>query len=72
MLENLTPLDKARSCKVRTVMEQLEPDDRLHLQTFLADTDTWSSNGLSKALNTRGIFVSANTIHKHRQKACAC
>lgn len=72
MLENLAPLDKARSCKVRTVMEQLEPDDRERLQAFLSDTETWSSNGLSKALNTRGILVSANTIHKHRQKACAC
>ena len=72
MLENLTPLDKARTCKVRTIMEQLEPDDRVRFQAFLTDTETWSSNGLSKALNTVGVFVSANTIHKHRQRACAC
>lgn len=72
MLENLKPVTIERSCKVRTVLDQLEVEDGKLLTQYLADSDTWSSNGLAKALNTRGVFISANTITKHRQGGCSC
>lgn len=73
MLENLTPPpNNLRTCKVKTIMDQLDPADRGHLANYLGEMEQWSSNALSKALNARGIYVSSNTIHKHRTGGCSC
>jgi len=72
MLEDLTPQDRRTSCKVREVMETLEPKDQEHFKAYLADWDNWSTNGLSKGLASKGIRISANTIMKHRIGTCSC
>lgn len=72
MLENLQPQTREHSCKVRTVLMQLETADRDALQGYLDDYDTWTANGLSKALRSRNVYISANTIQKHRNEACSC
>ena len=72
MLENLKPQSREHSCKVRTVLMQLDTADRDALQGYLDDYDTWTANGLSKALRTRDVEISANTIQKHRNNACSC
>lgn len=72
MLEDLTPHDRRTSCKVREVIETLEPTDQDILKKYLQDWDNWSSNGLSKGLASKGIRISANTIMKHRTGTCSC
>jgi hypothetical protein len=72
MLEGLQPTHKELSCKVRTVLAQLEEIDAELLEQYLADYDHWPSNSLSKALKTRDVHISANTLQKHRVGGCSC
>jgi hypothetical protein len=72
MLEGLRPTHKELSCKVRTILGQLEQSDAELLEQYLTDLDTWPSNSLSKALKTRDVHVSPNTLQKHRVGGCSC
>lgn len=72
MLENLEPTQKELSCKVRTIMSQLEEKDQELFQAYLADQHRWPSNTLAKALKTRDIHISPNTLLKHRLGNCSC
>jgi hypothetical protein len=72
MLEGLRPIRKELSCKVRTILAQLEESDAKLLEQYLADLDTWPSNSLSKALKTRDLLISSNTLQKHRVGDCSC
>jgi hypothetical protein len=72
MLEGLTPTHKELSCKVRTLLGQLEKEDANLLAGYLADNDTWPSNTLAKALRTRGLNIAPNTLQKHRLGNCSC
>lgn len=72
MLEGLKPTQKELSCKVRTILLQLDAKDAELLEGYLADTDTWPANTLSKALKTRDVHVSPNTLLKHRVGSCSC
>ena len=73
LLEGMKPKPSAvNSCKIATIFEQLEEGDARLLSDYLADSVTWSSNGLSNALRERGVFVSIHTILKHRKGLCAC
>jgi len=72
MLEGLKPTHKELSCKVRTILGQLDQADADLLEQYLADVDTWPSNSLSKALKTRDVHVSPNTLQKHRIGGCSC
>lgn len=72
MLENLEPEKPVRNCKVRTVVEQLDAADADILRNALADKNKWRDYPLSKALEGRGIYISPNSITKHRAGACSC
>jgi hypothetical protein len=72
MLEGLEPVGKELSCKVRTILAQLETADATLLEGYLADIDRWPSSQLAKALKTRDVNVSANTLQKHRLGGCSC
>lgn len=72
MLENLEPNKSIRNCKVRTVLEQLDDSDGNILRDALADTKKWGDYPLSKALESRGVHISPNSLSKHRAGACSC
>lgn len=73
MLEDLAPQADARvRCKIATVKAQLEPHDAALLDQYLADQDSWSSHGLVRALDTRGIRLSVATVIRHRKGQCSC
>jgi hypothetical protein len=71
MLENLEPNLKARTCKVRTILESLETKDRDTLSKALSDP-RWTANGLSVALEQRGIALAGKLITKHQKRKCTC
>ena len=71
MLENLEPIALPRTCKVRTIMESLDTNDRATLVKALADP-RWSANGLSVALEQRGVALAGKLITKHQQHRCSC
>jgi len=72
MLENLTPKKKEISCKVRTILNNLESDaDKVILQNAL-DSVEWTNSGLTKALNEKGITISRYVVTFHREKRCSC
>lgn len=71
MLEGLTPEIKIPSCRVRTILETLEPKDQKILREALTD-GRWTGNSLSKALNSRGIKVGDKVITKHMIGGCSC
>lgn len=72
MLENLEPEKPVRNCKVRTILEQLDEADANILRSAIADRNKWRDYPLSKALEGRGVFMSPNSITKHRNGACSC
>jgi hypothetical protein len=72
MLEDLTPQTTRPNCKIRTIFGELDDADKQRLIGFLEDSDTWSANGLAKALGAKNVKVGANTIQKHRHGSCSC
>jgi hypothetical protein len=72
MLEGLEPIRAVSSCKVRTILEGLEKDDRKILEAALADFDKWNNGALARALGTRGIPIKADTLAIHRRGQCSC
>jgi hypothetical protein len=72
MLENLEPTTRELACKVRTIMTQLDKNDADLFTAYLADDVKWPSNSLSKALKSRGLEISPNTLQKHRMGNCSC
>ena len=72
MLENLRPSERHRSCKVRTVMNELEPMDAEILEAAVMDSAKWKIRTLSIELQKLGIVLSDNPIAKHRAKGCSC
>ena len=72
MLENLKPTQRTRPCKVRTVMEELEPMDAEILEAAVMDSGKWPIRTLSNELQKLGITLSDNPISKHRAKGCSC
>jgi plasmid stability protein len=71
MLENLQPIAKLPSCKVRTLAESLEAKDRAILENALTDSK-WNPNSLSVALKQRGIELANKLIRKHQLQRCSC
>ena len=72
MLEDLQPAYIERKCKLRTVASTLEPKDSKLLYEFVADEESWSALGLSRALATKGISISDQVIKRHRTLRCSC
>jgi hypothetical protein len=72
MLEGLKPPSAYRSCKVSTVAQTLSDKDKEILLSAIADANNWPIVTLSRALQERGIMLSASPLTSHRAKACAC
>lgn len=72
LLSDLTPPVKQTSCKVRTLLENLEPVDAKILEQALADSVTWPARTLQVALSERKIIVSDISIGRHRKGQCSC
>lgn len=71
-LDDLTPPGPpARTCKVRTIADELDKTDRENLHAALADK-RWTDTGLSNELTTRGLPISRDSITKHRKNLCSC
>lgn len=71
MLEGMEPQVKKLSCKVRTILESLEPKDKEILVQALADTQ-WTAGALARELTKRGIPISEKPIMAHKRKGCSC
>ena len=73
MLEGLIPPpNKSEYCKVADVLSGLSKEDRVILETALADTQKWKHKTLSNALRQKGLSLADTTIAKHRLQTCAC
>lgn len=72
MLEDLTPTKRIQPCVVAERAKDLSDKDRELLDTYLADTDTFTDYALAKALKERGFSVEARSINRHRKKGCPC
>jgi hypothetical protein len=70
MLEGLTPKVTRFPCQVKSVAESLEDADKKILFDAVNDSTRWSANGLSSALNSRGLVLSRYAIEKHRSGRC--
>jgi hypothetical protein len=72
MLEDLKPVKKIGTCKVRTVAEGLSDKDKKLFYSYINDEDTWSAHTLSKALLSRDVNLDPKAIMRHRVKGCTC
>jgi hypothetical protein len=72
MLEDMMPPVRRTSCKVRTILEELNDSDRDILLKAIADHEAWSSNALARALSQRGLITTEKPIRKHRNRECSC
>ena len=72
MLEDMMPPVRRTSCKVRTILEELNDSDRAILEKALAEHDVWSGNALGRALSQRGFVITEKPIRKHRNRECSC
>jgi hypothetical protein len=72
LLDDLTPHVKRYSCKVATIANELEPEDRAIFLAAIQDRNTWSNRSLSNALRNRGITLVDTSISKHRDGLCSC
>lgn len=72
MLENLKPQPQKRSCKVRTLLESLEPADQEILEAALKDYQKWQVRTLANSLKELGFNISDRPIANHRAKECSC
>ena len=71
MLEGLTPPSKLSPCKVRELLETLEPKDQEILKAALIDP-AWAHLTLTNSLKDRGIAISESPVRKHRLGRCSC
>lgn len=72
MLETLKPYEKARSCRVRTILSELDAKDAAILTEALKDQKAYPHSYLSKRLKERDIMISDIVIARHRQGICSC
>jgi transposase len=71
MLEGLEPPKKLAPCKVRELLETLEPKDQEILKTALIDP-AWGHLTLANSLKERGVDISESPVRKHRLGRCSC
>ena len=71
MLEGLEPPKKIPACKVRSVIQGLEPKDQEILKNALANPE-WPHSTLTHELNKRGIKISEQPVRTHRLGRCSC
>ena len=71
LLADLKPA-QPQPCKMGRIIAELDPEDRTILEAALADFNTWTGAGLTKAINERGLDITRETLHAHRTGRCAC
>ena len=71
MLEDLKPNKRIYPCRIRTIKDQLELDDRIRLEAALRDKD-FAAWALHQALKAKGIIVTDKSIKRHRDGNCSC
>jgi transposase len=71
MLEGMTPPSKLSPCKVRELLETLEPKDQEILKAALINP-AWGHLTLTNSLKDRGIAISESPVRKHRLGRCSC
>ena len=71
ILDDLTPTQRTYSCKVKSVAESLDKDDRAKFMEAI-DNPKWTSRALAEELAKRGILISRYPIENHRRKVCQC
>jgi len=72
LLSGMTPPVKKSACKVRTLLQNLEPKDAEILEVALANVHLWPARTLQNALMERKIVVSDVSIGRHRKGQCSC
>jgi hypothetical protein len=72
MLENLVKEVQVRSCRVRTVRDELDKKDAELFMQYINDTENWTSHTLAKALATRTVGIDPKAIQRHRLNHCTC
>lgn len=72
LLDGLEPHKKARNCRVRSWLGELEQKDADILASALKSPDLWPAKTLSNALKQRGVLLSDSAITHHRSQACSC
>jgi hypothetical protein len=71
LFDDLTPIKRVYSCRIRTLLATLEAGDRDKLAALLASPD-WSHTQLVNALQSRGVVVTRDAIQRHREGVCSC
>lgn len=68
----LTTATGNRSCKLRTLIESLDPQDAAILSAAVEDKVKWSTHGLHTALRAKGIQIGYQSLYRHRKNVCSC
>lgn len=71
-LDDLVPPVKKYSCKVRTILSDLDDTDKKILNDALANETRWPAKTLSNALKGRGISIIDVSLTRHREGMCSC
>jgi hypothetical protein len=72
MLENLVKEVPVRSCRIRTIRDELNKTDSALFVEYVNDSENWTSHTLAKALATRGLNIDPKAIQRHRLNHCTC
>jgi hypothetical protein len=72
MLENLVDEKPVRSCRIRTIRDELDKNDAVLFMQYINDTDGWPSHTLARALTSRGVIIDPKAITRHRLNHCTC
>lgn len=72
MLEDLTPPDNGRTCKVALIAATLSKADREILYQAISNKESWPIKTLSRELRRRGIELSDSPLTNHRNQTCVC
>lgn len=70
-LDGLSMVSKPYPCRIRTLLEELEPSDSKILLEAVNNLD-WKAQTLSRALAAKKVKVSGAVISRHRKKECSC
>jgi len=76
MLEHLEAVRRGNfgpgTCKVQTLLTELEPKDQDILLKVLADHNAYSTNGIFQGLRQAGVKIGYATLDRHRKGLCVC
>lgn len=71
MLENLQRPTKQYSCRVKTVLSELDSADQKILTDAVMNPE-WPIGTLENSLRKLDIVLSGTSIKRHRTKGCSC